>query len=469
MKRCLTIFLVTVMLFSLVACGKTESANIPGPTSAPAPTSTSVPTENARPTEKPGNTEQPVKYSYDANDMKSMLTFIKTTGAFASADIATQAETLVDRLGNTYSTYSAHKADITAFFDATQARSTELYKAFYACCIDYYRCVAKQGLQDYSAWDDALGELYDQWDESLEEYYDTWDKSFENVYETCDELISDASDELEYSEYSDAWSEMYDEYSNAWSEMYEEYSDIWSALYEDYSSIWSSFYDGESDVDDILSIQPTEDKVGGNTEDDSISSTSSCGEIEDQIETEIETAVSELTVEWEALSRGIDNYKDYKEQAAKIQAFYDKMNRTSERLCLRMCEYSIAYAEAILASGKSARDMYADMSDLYDAIYSEACDNIYDGIYSGLLDDMYDAFYSGALNKFPEGTDYEDWYETRSQEYDLWSDARSDTYDHWSDARSDIYDFWGDMRSELWDGDIEGAKEDIEKFREDIQ
>ena len=124
-----------------------------------------------------------------------------------------------------------------------------------------------------------------------------------------------------------------------------------------------------------------------------------------------------------------------------------------------MREYSINYAEAIMASDKSNDDKYKDFEKLYDCIYDDAGNDIYDEIYDGILDDIYDDFYDGILD---------DAYDNGAP-YDEWSDARSDVYDEWSDFRSDVYDFWSDMRSELWDDDIERAEEKIADFRKDIE
>lgn len=452
MKKAIALLLAVVMLLSLVACGKTEpSGNI-------------------------SNTEQPNQYSYDSGSLESILAFIKTTGEAAATDTTNQAETLIEKLGDSYSTYNANKADVTVFFESAQTRSTELYAKFQACSIDYFKCVAKQGLEDYSAWDDAMGEFYDTWDDAMGDYYDAWNEAYGDIYDICDDLISAASDELEYGEYSDAWSAMYNEYSDAWSTMYKAYSDAWSKTYSDYSSVWSGFYSGKTDVDIILAATEKDDEQDDNedgnkeTTDDADSlSSASYSDIKSKIETEVETTLSALTAEWETLSADIDSYGTYMAKAAEMKAFYEKVNSTSASLCLKMCSYSMEYAEAILASGRSTDDMYSDMSELYDVIYDEACGDIYDGIYDGLLDDMYDVLYDGALKDRPDGVEYKDWSEPRSNEYKQWSDTRSDAYEQWSDARSDIYDFWSDLRSELWGDDIDGAEEEVADFRKYIE
>ena len=192
-------------------------------------------------------------------------------------------------------------------------------------------------------------------------------------------------------------------------------------------------------------------------------------EIDSKIEEEVETTIAALESEMEALSTKVDSYDSYVDNIELITSFYEKIIQTSGRLCIKMCEYSIEYAEEILASGKSTDDMYNDLEDIYDLIYDDIGDDIYDGIYEGVLDEMYDAFYSGVLDEHPDGVKYSDWSDHRSKEYKMWSDARAEVYEQWSDFRSDVYGFWSDMRSEIWSDDKEGALDEIEDFRKDIE
>lgn len=191
--------------------------------------------------------------------------------------------------------------------------------------------------------------------------------------------------------------------------------------------------------------------------------------LESQIESEVNTVLLELTAEFDALSACVTDYQSYTEKADQIEAFYEKVNSVSASLCHKMRLYSIAYAQNLLSSGKSTDDMYDDMEWVYDVIYDDMGDEIYDGIYDGILDDVYDAFYDGALDDRPDDVEYADWSDARSKEYELWSDSRSETYEHWSDFRSDVYDFWSDMRGEFWDYDLDGAQEEMEDFRQDVE
>ena len=147
MKKGIALLLAVVMLLSLAACGKTG------------------------PSGNSGNTEQPSKYSYDTGSLESMLTFIKATGETAGTDTTNQAETLIEKLGDSYTTYSSNKTEVTAFFASAQTRSAELYAAFQACSIDYFKCVAKQGLDDYDTWDELNPWWFDytyDYEENLE-------------------------------------------------------------------------------------------------------------------------------------------------------------------------------------------------------------------------------------------------------------------------------------------------------------
>lgn len=450
MKKFLALFLCFAMLFSFTACNSNKTG---------------------------GDENKPPKYNYDSSSLEGMLSFITSTGETANAETTAAAEALIEKLGDSYNTYDAHKADVTAFFDAANTRSANLYAAFQACSIDYFKCVAKQGLSDYKTWDGAMGDFYDAWDDAMGDYYDAWDEAYGDIYDTCDDLISDASDELDYKVYSEAWSAMYKEYSDAWSTNYKAYSDAWSKTYKDYSNCWGGFYRGNTDVDAILADAVKEDKGSSTEEDNNSDDTSSDApagsvsytDLQNKIESTVESTLSSLTTEWETLSSGIDSYKTYLAKEADVEAFYEKVNTTSATLCIQMCQYGIEYAEAILASGRSTDDMYSDLEDIYDLIYDDMGDEIYDGIYDGILDEMYDAFYDGALDERPDGVEYSDWSDARSQEYKWWSDTRSDAYEQWSDYRSDVYEFWSDMRSEMYNDDVDGAKDELADFKKDIE
>lgn len=204
--------------------------------------------------------------------------------------------------------------------------------------------------------------------------------------------------------------------------------------------------------------------------DDEAKKQSGFEELNEVVSTDVDNTISDIKSKYEKLVTEIDTYEKYLENTDKIEAFYKQVYNDIQNLCIRMREYSINYAEAIMASTKSNVDKYKDFAELYDCIYDDAGDDIYDEIYDGILDDIYDDFYDGILDDaYDNGAPYDEWSDARSNEYDWWSNARSDVYDEWSDFRSSVYDFWSDMRSELWDDDVERAVEKIVDFQEDIE
>lgn len=190
--------------------------------------------------------------------------------------------------------------------------------------------------------------------------------------------------------------------------------------------------------------------------------------IDQEVAKSIEDTISGLTNEYEQLKADINSYDKYIKNTDKIEAFYEKVNKTNKDLCIKMREYALAFADKIISSGSSNDDKYDELDDIYDCVYDDGGDDIYDGIYDGILEDMYDDFYDGILDDAYDNAPYKEWSDARSDEYELWSDTRSDVYEEWSDFRSEVYDFWSDMGSELWDDDIDEAKERIEGFKEDI-
>lgn len=452
MKKFFALLLAMLLLASLAACGDQ-------------PVTDSSETQPSTPS---SNTNTP---NSNLDDLAGILLAMTTEGETAIDTVTANSETLLEKLGDSYSTYDANKTAVTEFYNSTSDQATELYASFRTASINYFKCVAAQGLEDYDEWNDAMEEFYEDWDDTMSDYYDSWNDAYEEIYDLCDDVISEASDELDYSVYSDAWSDMYDEYSEAWEAMYDAHSAAREQTYDDYSDVWDGFYDGKTDVDAILN--GTSDKEGSDENDDTPvdpgTDTGSCADIESKVQKDVEDTITALTSEWEELTGVFTDYDSYVSNAGKVSAFYEKLNGESANLCVRMYAYALEYAEAVIASGKSTADLYDDMDELYDVIYDEAGEDIYDGIYDGILEEMYDALYDGVLKDQPDGVKYADWSGHRSNEYKQWSSTRSDAYEQWSDFRSDVYSFWTDTRSQLYKDDLDGAKDEIGDFRKDVE
>lgn len=193
-------------------------------------------------------------------------------------------------------------------------------------------------------------------------------------------------------------------------------------------------------------------------------------ELNEAVSTDVENTVSAIKSEYENLVTEIDTYEKYLDNTDKVKAFYKQVCEDTKNLCIRMREYSVNYAERIMASDQSNEEKYEDFEELYDCIYDDAGDDIYDEIYEGILKDVFDAFYGGILeDAYDQDVSYEEWSDALSNEYDWWSDACSDVYDEWSDCLSDVYDFWSDVTGELWNDDAERVEEKISDFREDVE
>ncbi len=222
----------------------------------------------------------------------------------------------------------------------------------------------------------------------------------------------------------------------------------------------------EAEKNDVTSSEATQTE---NPTDDENTSAGGLDELATIVSKDVEDTVSELSKEYEQLKADVDTFDKYLANTDKVENFYTKVYETHNALCIRMCEYSLQYAETIVGSEKPNDEKYDELEELYDSIYDDAGDDIYDEIYDGILDDMYEDFYDGILDEAYDSVEYSVWSDARSNEYDWWSDTRSDVYDDWSDYRSDVYDFWSDVRGEIWDDDIEKANKKIEDFREDVE
>ena len=228
MKKFLSILLAVALLFSLSAC---ENVDLPGIVGGVTPTT---------------------RKDYDTNDLENMIAYMETLCEEACENTEKATSELLGVIGDSYDTYKANKTKVTEYFQSMYSGAEELFALLQTCSVDYFKCVADNGLDDYDKWDDAMEDFYDAWDDAMDDYYDAWDEAYDDVYELCDELISDAYDTHSYKECSEAWSAMYKEGSDAWSAMYQTHSDAWSRTYSEYSACWGGFYRGNTDVDAIL-------------------------------------------------------------------------------------------------------------------------------------------------------------------------------------------------------------------------
>ena len=192
-------------------------------------------------------------------------------------------------------------------------------------------------------------------------------------------------------------------------------------------------------------------------------------ELEALIEEDVTNTTSALNTEYEELVAEINTFEAYKNNIEKVQDFYNRISAENREMCIRMREYSVAYAKLITGSNAANDEKEDAIDSMYDAIYDDACGDIYDAIYDDLMGDMYDAFYDGVVSDGYDYVAYERWYDMSSEAYDMWSDCGSDIYDQWSDCGSDVYDFWSDIYSAMWDDDEADIQEEIEGFEADIK
>ncbi len=193
-------------------------------------------------------------------------------------------------------------------------------------------------------------------------------------------------------------------------------------------------------------------------------------ELEDLATKDVEDTIQSLDTERNTLTEKIVDYNSYLANTNEIQAFYEKVVKTTNQLGIRLRSYAYKYADLILNNQESYANKYKDLSGIYNYIYEDAGKDMYD-IYDDLLSEMYDHYYDGILSDAYDQIDdlnYEQWYNTRSDAYDDWSDCRSDVYDLYTDTLSDIYEFGSDVRSQVYDENQGRAKKIMTKFEKQI-
>ena len=79
---------------------------------------------------------------------------------------------------------------------------------------------------------------------------------------------------------------------------------------------------------------------------------------------DIEQTVNQLNTKWQSLKSEIATYDEYVDNADKVEDFYDEINDTVEKACVRLQKYTVQYAELIMNSNISNDNKYDAFDDL---------------------------------------------------------------------------------------------------------
>lgn len=223
-------------------------------------------------------------------------------------------------------------------------------------------------------------------------------------------------------------------------------------------------------VESTNNTDSTEGDINSSIKDDyDIVSPTSLDELESEILKDVEGTIDGLKADWEELKSEIDTYEKYSNNTDKVEEFYEKINDSTEQVCIRLQKYTARYAELILSSNMSISEKREAFDDLLACIYDDASNELLNGIYEELLGDMQDTFYDGVLSDSNVVDSYLEWYNIHINEYQNWYNTSIDVYRTWYDTTIDIYSFYNDMTIELFTNDVEGAKEKLKDFEEDIE
>lgn len=490
MKKIIALLLAVAMLLSMAACGAETPQNNdtqPGTSSTEAPATdpsagtTEPSTEAATP---PESTDKPADSSYTIDltgitTLEELETRIEEHLAATIASLNTQWEELATEI-DTYEKYVENAERVSEFYqtviDETDRMCIMLfeYSAAYARMIldsdmsadDKYDAI--DGINDF-LYEDACDEINDEIYEGLLD--DMNDYFYEGI-------LSDAQDDVDYSDWYDVCSKEYSQWYDTASEVYGLYYDAASEIYSFYYDMASELYGrdferAEKIYERFLEKIAKAKGQGGTANpnaafDTTLRTASTVDELETVVEAHVSECVQALWTEWETFSADIDTFDEYMDNIEAVEAFHTHIEDSASQILIMICNYGTSYADIILQSGSSSKDMYNAFEDFKDCIYEDACEVVKDEIYEDLLNEIKDYYYEGIINDAKDSVQYSDWSDARGDAYSWWSDARGAVYSDWSDTRGDLYSFYSDMRSELYSGDTDGASDELQDFKDKI-
>lgn len=224
MKRWFAIFLIALVLFSVIACSKADN-------NASAMHSDAAQNDSITASDKAATLD------LSTTDLAALLSSLDVQLQNTITAIQGESDALVLQLENAYS-----QSAVNNFFSRLAKEANTLYASQENICINYFKSVAKQDLNDYDTWDNAYDRFYDAWDKGMDSFYDAWDNAYDKVYDAC----------YNAAESTKEWSNMSAVCSDAWTTLYNTHSNAWAHLYNLCSEIWSAFCDGDVDVDAVV-------------------------------------------------------------------------------------------------------------------------------------------------------------------------------------------------------------------------
>ena len=473
MKKIITILLTAAMLLSLAACSAEEN-------SSEMPTDTAVDAETPAP-----STDEPTGEAYgtdldDITTLDELEIQIEEHLSERIASLNASWEALALEI-DTYEKYVANTEKVAAFYQTVVDETEQMCIMLYEYSAAYARMILDSDMstdEKYDAVDGIHDCLYeDACDEIHDEIYGGLLDDMSDYF--YDGILDYAQDDVSYSEWYDVCSEEYSQWYDTSSEVYELYYDAASEIYSFYYDMSGELYSQDYEKAEKVYVRFLEEiaKAKGQETDsanaDSIFDTTlreagSTEDLEAVIDAHVTECVQALWTEWETISTDIDSFDEYLDNAEAIEEFHIHIEDAASQIFVLICDYGAFYAEMILQSAASAKDMYNAFEDFKDCIYEDACEIVKDEIYEDLLNAIKDYYYEGIINDARDSLPYSDWSGARSDAYSWWSDARGEVYGNWSDTRSDLYGFYTDVRSELYSGDTEGASDELQDFKEKI-
>lgn len=491
MKKLLAILLAATMILSLVACGETNNSSTETPdvsTEQPASSNDNGKDPSANTdssdegTEPPKSDDTSTEYTFDIDltgitTLEDLETRIEEHLASNIASLASRWEALSVEI-DTYDKYCDNSEKVSAFYETVISETEQMCIMLYEYSAAYARMILDSDMDaddKYAAVDGINDSLYeDACDEIHDEIYEGILEDMKDYY--YEGILDDAEDDVNYSDWYDVCSDEYNQWYNTSSEVYGLYydaaSDIYSFYYDMSSELYSHDFDRaekvyEKFLQKIAKAKgsDTGDSTANATFDTTLRTANSIEELENIVDTHVSECVQALEKEWEALSTDIDTFEKYQDKVDVVEEFHAHIEDSASQILVMICNYGASYADLIMQSGSSTKDMYNAFEDFKDCIYEDACEYVKDDIYEDLLGDIKDYYYEGIINDAKDNVNYSDWSDARGDAYSWWSDARGEVYGEWSDTRGDLYSFYSDIRSELYSGDIDKAKEELADFR----
>lgn len=233
-KRVISFLLAVTLALPITACG----------------------TKNTRPeaaSSESASEEVPQRPDTEANKLEEIQKTITDDFAAVTEKLTSQADTVIEAIGEDMDSYMKAREDIDAWAVLSQEESCTLYDRTLEYAVAYFKELVAEGITgDSTECTKAIEQFQQDWEKQMSSYYESWDGKHREICEACETALGVTDEENVPEEVESEWNKEVELEGASWFQFDENYYTAWRGMNSFISEIKTAFAENDFDVDAIL-------------------------------------------------------------------------------------------------------------------------------------------------------------------------------------------------------------------------